>query len=178
VLARRTISQIPRFTAWCSKPITHAWVRCLLWCKHSPRSRPLKLSTNPFSTGLPGRMKHSCTPLAITPSFQRATAKLGSVFHGSAGEQFPPFYFRSLQCLRHLHPGHRAIRFQTDALPRELIHHSQDLERAAIRELVASLRSGFLFLYVKAKGALWQHPQAHSIVESPFGKTPDGNRSC
>jgi hypothetical protein len=30
--------------------------------KHSSRKRPLKLSTNPFSTGLPGRMKSSFTP--------------------------------------------------------------------------------------------------------------------
>ena len=30
--------------------------------RHSSRSRPLKLSMNAFSTGLPGRMKSSATP--------------------------------------------------------------------------------------------------------------------
>ena len=31
--------------------------------RHSSRRRPLNDSISPFSTGLPGRMKSSCTPL-------------------------------------------------------------------------------------------------------------------
>ncbi len=33
--------------------------------RHSSRNRPLKLSMKPFSTGLPGRKKQSCTPTCI-----------------------------------------------------------------------------------------------------------------
>jgi hypothetical protein len=49
-----------------------------------------------------------------------------------AGRQTSSFRFGSLQGLRYLHPRHGAIRLQTDALPRELIHYRQNAERSAV----------------------------------------------
>jgi len=43
--------------------------------RHSSRSRPLKLSTNAFSIGLPGRMKWSWTPRAFV---QASSARAGN----------------------------------------------------------------------------------------------------
>src|SRR5205823_5501474 len=65
------------------------------------------------------------------------TAELAAIVHRNAAWQTSALGFGSLQRLRYFHPRHSPIRFQADALPRELVHHRQNTERSAIGELVA-----------------------------------------
>jgi len=61
--------------------------------------------------------------VAHHPSFQGPTAELTAIVHRNAARQTSSLCFGSLQRLGYLHSGHGTIRFQTDALPRELVHH-------------------------------------------------------
>ncbi len=57
------------------------------------RNRPLKLSMNPFSTGL------------------RSTTELTAAVHGDAFGQAASFVLRPFQCLGHFRPRHRPVCF-------------------------------------------------------------------
>src|SRR5512141_2065924 len=75
--------------------------------------------------------------VAHGPGFHRATAELAAVVHRDAFRQAASFLLGTFECLDYLHPRHRAIGFQLNALPRELIHHGQNAERSPVRQLIA-----------------------------------------
>ena len=101
--------------------------------RHSSRNFPLKLSTYAFSIGLPGRISGAdpwCTPtLRVSGPQTRAV-----VHHDRAGQARGDL--ESLEDADHTGPWQRAINFNRDALPTEVVHDVQRPKRAAIGQCV------------------------------------------
>ena len=87
---------------------------------HQPESSlaqksSIELSMYPFSSGLPGRMKHSCTPLWIAQA-QAPGPWTRCVIQGDALRRRAMLFDGPFQRSHHVTAVKRAIRFQRNAL--------------------------------------------------------------
>jgi hypothetical protein len=127
---------------------------------------PLKLSTYAFSIGLPGRMKWSSIRCVSAHVSSVRPANSGPLIHQDHTGQARGG-LESLEDADHTCPWQRAIDFNRDALPSEVVHDVQRPKRAAIGQCVGRdvHRPAF------AAGA--RCGQRHALSSrDPFASTP------
>src|ERR1700740_1051001 len=72
------------------------------------------------------------------PGFERSTRKLAAIVDSDAARRCTAFFDSAFQCSHHMSTVKRAISFQSNALPCELIDDRQDAVRASIGQLVTN----------------------------------------
>src|SRR2546430_16131430 len=116
-------------------PRASARSRNQCWFKHSSRNLPLKLSTNAFSTGLPGSMKSS-----VIPVWAAQRRKAWAVNSGPLSRTMPSgaaaLDDESLQDLHDPRGGQRSRRLDRQTFPTVVIDHIEGPERPPAGEAI------------------------------------------